>query len=193
MTPGDERGAGEVPDWPFGALVERARNATSPLERHNAAYYLAECALKVAAALRVVLWMEHRLEPESPLARDLEGLLRPSTGHWVDLLRRLDRDLHRSELQGVVGREFVGRLEEPRKDARAAASWAAAAFRFRVVSAEVRQRAGKGSINGFADLLVAYRNEVLGHGAQRDAAFYGALGPLLLDAAVETLQDARLG
>src|SRR5262249_37293059 len=45
---------------------------------------------------------------------------------------------------------------------------------------------------GFFEILVAYRNAVIGHGAQRTAAYYDEFGRLLLEAVAEVLAEPAL-
>jgi TPR repeat protein len=58
--------------YPIRALVRRARNAKSPKERHDTAYFAWEASVRVAVADR-------------PPA-DRASLVLPSTGHWVAAL-----------------------------------------------------------------------------------------------------------
>jgi hypothetical protein len=73
---------------PLAQLYRRAHNAKTPLERHNAAFYLAEAALKLLASVAVVEYAE-RPEHDPQLAERLQSLARPSLGHWWEFARRL--------------------------------------------------------------------------------------------------------
>ncbi len=173
-------------------LMDRARNATSPLERHNAAYYLAECTIKLATALRAALWIEHALAPESEPAKLLEQLLHPSLGHWTLLFQRLDRELAATR---ALGEPLRTRLESPgrtRVGMPAVAAWAREAFQRRALSAQQFREASSGTIAGFVSVLGRYRNDVIGHGAQRDAEFYEALGAALLAACLEVVSSPAM-
>ena len=78
---------------PLAQLVLRALNAKNAPERHHNAYYLVECAIKCSAAARVGVWLERAATPGSDMARKLEALVLPSTGHWCEILRELGREL----------------------------------------------------------------------------------------------------
>jgi hypothetical protein len=65
---------------PLAQLCRRALNARTPLERHQAAYYLWEAALKLLACVAVVEYADLRgHEPE--LVERLRNLARPALGH----------------------------------------------------------------------------------------------------------------
>ena len=73
---------------PLAKLVRRAQNAKTPLDRHQAAYYLWEAALKLLASVAVVEYAE--LGDHDPkLVEMLENLARPTVGHWWEFVRRL--------------------------------------------------------------------------------------------------------
>ena len=73
---------------PLAQLYRRARNAKSSLERHLAAFYLWEAALKLLGAACVVEYA--RLDRhDDELHACLQNLARPALGHWWDLVRRL--------------------------------------------------------------------------------------------------------
>ncbi|MEP7119372.1 MAG: serine/threonine-protein kinase [Byssovorax sp.] len=178
---------------PLAQLLRRALNGKSAAERHHGAFYLAEGTLKIASAARVGLWMDRALVPGGDLARKLEALVLPSLGHWCEMLRELTLAL--SKRPDVA-------LLPPLCDAAALArkrpEWAhVAALCRRGVEVEIfgeepaKQALRRGTL-GFFDLVVAYRNVVIGHGAQRTSAFYEELARLLLDAVVEVLADPAL-
>ena len=83
---GDEDLVGLIP-LPLAQLYRRAHNGPTPQERHHHAFYLAEATLKLAASLRIGLALAAGLEPGTGLAKDLEQLCLPSTGHWAGFLR----------------------------------------------------------------------------------------------------------
>ncbi len=189
--------------YPLALLVLRALNSKSALERHHSAYYLAECALKLAAAARVGVWLESAgmlgdLQDKPPpfdkdIARRLEALVLPSAGHWCEMLREVSR--HLGERKDAA---FVPLAPEARDLVRSPSGWAATrAFAERAIAEECippdasRQSLRRGAL-GFFDIVVAYRNEVIGHGAQRSNAFYDALGELLLAATCEVLSSPAL-
>ena len=73
---------------PLAQLYRRAHNAKTPLEQHNAAFYLGEAALKLLASVAVVEYAE-RPEHDPQLAERLQNLARPMLGHWWEFTRRL--------------------------------------------------------------------------------------------------------
>ena len=73
---------------PLAQLYRRAHNAKSPLERHQAAYYLWEAALKLLASTAIVSWRSFRPADED-LKLLVQRLARPSLGHWWEFVRRL--------------------------------------------------------------------------------------------------------
>jgi hypothetical protein len=73
---------------PLAQLYRRGHNAKTPLERHHAAFYLAEAALKLLAAVAVVEYAE-RPEHDPQLAERLQSLARPALGRWWEFARRL--------------------------------------------------------------------------------------------------------
>src|SRR3954451_20646480 len=73
---------------PLAQLYRRAHNAKAPQERHHAAYYLWEAALKLLASVAVVEYAD--LGDQDPeLAERLQNLARPALGHWWEFVRRL--------------------------------------------------------------------------------------------------------
>src|SRR5438132_12026562 len=73
---------------PLAQLYRRAHNAKTPLERHQAAYYLWEAALKILGAVAVIEYAEcPNADPEQVTC--LQNLARPALGHWWEFLRRL--------------------------------------------------------------------------------------------------------
>ncbi|MFC1849886.1 hypothetical protein ACFL27_06720 [candidate division CSSED10-310 bacterium] len=57
---------------------------------------------------------------------------------------------------------------------------------------EMATEARRKGVLGFFTALVAYRNQVMGHGAQRQRSYYEQVGPLLLDAVMDLFQDQSL-
>src|SRR5579864_1425569 len=73
---------------PLAQICRRALNAKSALERHQAAYYCWEIALKLLASAAIVEYAE--LNDNDPqLIERLENLARPALGHWWEFVRRL--------------------------------------------------------------------------------------------------------
>ena len=83
-------------------LYRRAHNAKTPQDRHLAAYFLWEAALKLLGCVAVVAYAE-RGEPDPDLAGCLQNLARPSLGHWWELVRRLTPLLAEAGDPGFVG------------------------------------------------------------------------------------------
>ncbi|MEZ4321789.1 MAG: serine/threonine-protein kinase [Myxococcota bacterium] len=178
---------------PLAQLLLRALNAKSAVEHHHCAFYLLEAGIKLAAAARVGLFLEVA-DADDPLLPSLAKVgNNPSTGHWRGLLRDLDRAL--ADRPAVVDHPLVRALPGlSNRRLPAVHRFVTAAAEHHAVGSEVRRTAVRGGIDGFLDAVVAYRNEVLGHGAQRDERFYEAIGPLLLAAALELLEtDALVG
>ncbi len=84
---GSERGAG-LP-LPVAVLARRVRNAKSPKERHDTAYYAWEASVRLAVAAR---------PPADP-----GPLALPSAGHWVGALEGGDGLLDHPALLAVFG------------------------------------------------------------------------------------------
>src|SRR3954451_8246638 len=73
---------------PLAKLYRRAHNAKMPQDRHQAAFFLWEAALKLLGSVTIVAYVARgRCEPE--LNTLLEKLVRPSLGHWWEFVRRL--------------------------------------------------------------------------------------------------------
>jgi serine/threonine protein kinase len=175
----------ELP-MPLAQLLRRALRAEPGAERHLAAFYLAEASLKLAATLRIGRWLDHGA-PDADLAKRLEALVLPSLGHWCGFLRQVAEALEDDPAAAVRGE--LDRAPSAWAGVRAFADAALAAG---VVQRQMAQRAHKAGPLGFFDVLVTYRNEVLGHGAQRNARFYEELGALLLDATADVLAHEAL-
>jgi serine/threonine protein kinase/WD40 repeat protein len=171
---------------PLAQLYRRAHNAKSALERHQAAYYLWEAALKLLASVAIAEYAA--LDERDPdLMRRLESLTRPSVGHWWELIRRIVPVLADSG-GGDPGfravRDLV--LGATRADLPRAAGLDAA------LAAALGAGGGARStvrLSELFDRLVQYRNRELGHGAagQREASFYERMGPALLAGVAEIL------
>jgi serine/threonine protein kinase len=171
---------------PLAQLYRRAHNAKTPPERHHAAYYLWEAALKLLGSVAIVEYAE--LGDHDPeLAERLHNLARPALGHWWEFVRRLLPVLaDRGDRGFVVVRDLL--LGKSRDDLPHAAGldallvqvlegWDAPPARTTVRPTELFDR------------LVRYRNREIGHGAvgQRSAAFYDRMGRALLAGVPEVL------
>ncbi len=178
---------------PLAQLLRRAMNGKSAAERHHGAFYLAECTLKIASAARVGLWMERALVPGGDLARKLEALVLPSLGHWCELLRELSLSLSkRPDVALLPPICNASELARKRPDWTHVAALCRRGVELEIFGAEPAKQALRRGVLGFFDLVVAYRNVVIGHGAQRTTAFYDELARLLLDAVVEVLAEPAL-
>ncbi|HEV3263631.1 MAG TPA: protein kinase [Gemmataceae bacterium] len=169
---------------PLAQLCRRAHNVRTPLERHQAAYYLWEAALKLLASVAVVEYADLRNhDPE--LVERLKNLARPSLGHWWEFIRRLVPVLaERGDAGFAAVRELV--LGRARDDAPRAAGLDAALIEV------LEGRSGARStvrLTELIDRLVQYRNHEMGHGAagQRQADFYARMSRALLAGAAEVL------
>jgi serine/threonine protein kinase/tetratricopeptide (TPR) repeat protein len=92
---------GDLP-LPIAALALRARNAKSPKERHDLAYFAWEASVRLAVALRPT---------------DASKLAVPSTGDWVAALPRDERVLDDATLlaaQKLFAEEGLGRGASPK-------------------------------------------------------------------------------
>src|SRR5439155_12808950 len=84
---------------PLAQLYRRAQNAKSAADRHFAAYYLWEAALKLLGSVCVAEYA--RLDEHDPQLREcLQNLARPSVGHWWEFVRRLVPALVKREVAG---------------------------------------------------------------------------------------------
>jgi hypothetical protein len=98
---------------PLAKLVRRAQNAKTPLDRHQAAYYLWEASLKLLASVAVVEYAE--LGDHDPkLVEMLKNLARPMVGHWWEFVRRLVPPLADSGDEGFarVRKLVLGRTRD---------------------------------------------------------------------------------
>jgi hypothetical protein len=196
-TPSARTDAVSLLPLPLAQLYRRACNAKTSQDRHHHAFYLAEATLKLAACLRIGIALGTGLESRSPLARTLESLCLPSIGHWVGFLR--DTTEYLRQRPDVVLLPLAGHHEAL---LRASALPAVRQLAQRAsrggaddappVTPEQAREASRQGVLGFFNLLAAYRNQVFGHGAQRLSAFYEELGPLLLAATAEVLQQECL-
>jgi WD40 repeat protein/serine/threonine protein kinase len=162
---------------PLAQLYRRAHNAKTALERHHAAYYLWEAALKLLASAAVVEYAE-RAEHDPQLAERLENLSRPAVGHWWEFVRLLVPVLAESgDARFGALRELL--LGKARDDLPRAAGLDTA------LAEALEGRGGARSrvrLTELFDRLVRYRNRELGHGAsgQRSDDFYENMGRALL-------------
>ncbi|MGH7174323.1 MAG: hypothetical protein ACRELG_28995 [Gemmataceae bacterium] len=88
----DEQRVQRLP-LPLAQLYRRAHNAKSAQERHHAAYFLWEAALKLLGCAAVVSFLHAGRTPDARLAEVLQKLARPSVGPWGALVRALTVEL----------------------------------------------------------------------------------------------------
>ncbi|KAA0212928.1 hypothetical protein EDM80_08785 [bacterium] len=171
---------------PLAQTLRRALNAKSPQEAHTAAYYFFESALKLSTAAQVGVYVQLGAG-DAALNELLESLTRASTGHWLAMLRELSaHHAKRSDKSLVPLSDVNERLtrKEPRPAARAFLDFAAKL-------AEKPDGRKSLSVLDFFDTVVSYRNQELGHGAQRSREFYAQAAPLVLNATIEALNALR--
>lgn len=169
---------------PLAHLYRRAHNAKSPQERHHAAYYLWEAALKLLGSSAIVEYAEVQ-DNDEELAGRLKNLARPSLGHWWEFVRRLVPVLAgRGDPGFTAARDLV--LGQSRDDLPYSAG---------LDGVLMEALEGKGGaratvrLSELFDRLVRYRNREFGHGAtgQKPAAFYDRVGTSLLAGIAELL------
>ena len=172
---------------PLARVYLRALNARSPADRHMNAYYLMEAYIKTAVAV----WGQSYVKGAAGDPRvdeSLAALGMPSTGQWVGLLR---------ELVGFFGRQ-EGPSAHPLKPLSAtfserAPDWVKSMALARAISEKDGVKLGFGakmSPCDLFDILPAYRNKNLGHGAVALESVQERFGALLLEAAEELLDRA---
>jgi len=159
------------------ALLERSRTASTPAGQHQTAYYALEAGIRLAATVRLATWRE--VAPGDPkLAQVQASLGRASLGVWLGALRHASRALARDEHE----------LAELALDLEPFAAWSGAAVGEGVVKGSTPRDALES-----LDLVVRWRNAVLGHGAWRDEPFYARYAPLLLEAAEALVRSSLPG
>jgi len=187
-VPSDVRPLLQTLPLPLAQLVLRALNAKNAPERHHSAYYLAECTIKLAASARIGVWLEHAALSNSDMTRRLESLVLPSMGHWCELLREISRDLSGRKDAALLPLAALGpELSRNRPEWTAVRALIERAQAEECVPGDGAKQSLKRGALGFFDIVVAYRNEVIGHGAQRSNAYYDDMGALLLAATLEVL------
>jgi serine/threonine protein kinase len=170
---------------PLAQLYRRAHNAKSGQDRHHAAYYLWEAALKTLGAAALGCYLDSGRTPDAGLADLLGNLGRASVGHWWGICRALVSELAGSDAGFAGLRELL--LGKPRDDMRRVAGLDAA------LATTLDGRSGSKSTVRLAELfdrLVRYRNREFGHGAvgQREAEHYDEMGQALLAALPQLLE-----
>lgn len=171
---------------PLAQLYRRAHNAKTPLDRHLAAFYLWEAALKLLGSAAIGAYAEQPSR-DPTFAESLQRLARPALGHWWDFARRLVPALADG---GDPGYQRLNDtlLRKTRDDCPRAAgldAWLLEAL---------DGKAGARSTVRFRELfehLLRFRNSDVGHGAagQRPTSFYERSGPALLAGLAEALRQ----
>jgi serine/threonine protein kinase len=163
---------------PLAQLYRRAFNAKNARDRHDAAYYLWEAALKLLGAVAVTAYAE-REHPDPALAEKLRALARPSVGHWWEFVRLLVPALAGAGEGGFAAVRDGLLASKSRDDLPRAAGLDAALIEVleerKVTHSTVRP-------DQLFSRLVEYRNREFGHGAagQRRPAHYEHMGRALL-------------
>jgi WD40 repeat protein/serine/threonine protein kinase len=177
---------------PLAKLVRRAQNAKTPLDRHQAAYYLWEAGLKLLASVAVVEYSE--LAHHDPkLVEMLKNLARPTVGHWWEFVRRLLPALADSGDDGFIQvRELI--LGKTRDDLpRVAGLDAAIVGHLQPAKATARATV---QLTELFNRLVEYRNkEAAGHGAlgmRAGGSFYDRMARALFAGVTELLQKLEV-
>ncbi len=168
---------------PLAKLYRHAANAKSALDRHQAAFFLWEAALKLLAVTEIVIYAD-RAEHSPKIAEQLKSLARPSLGEWRKYVRLL---LPALATEQEEFRKIKALLEQSRDDLPRAAGLDA------VLRETLESKSGARStvrLDELFDRLVTYRNQELGHGAAglRTPAFYDRMGRSLLAGVGEILQ-----
>jgi hypothetical protein len=182
--PCDETLARRLP-LPLAQLYRRAHNAKNARDRHDAAYYLWEAALKLLGSAAVVSFLQARRAPADRLAEALQNLARPAVGHWWEIVRLLTVELADADAGFASIKDLL--LGRARDDLPRVAGLDA------LLVATLDGRSGSRStvrLTELFDRLVRYRNLEFGHGAagQRNSGHYEELGRALL-AGVPQLLD----
>ncbi|MFO0954694.1 MAG: SUMF1/EgtB/PvdO family nonheme iron enzyme [Isosphaeraceae bacterium] len=169
---------------PLARVYRRAHNQKDPLQRHHAAYLLWEASLKLLASAAIAVAAESD-EASADLAERLEGLDRPSAGHWRGFVRILVPGLAARGDRGFAAVSAL--LEGPARDDLPRLAGLDA-----VLLESFGSRSGARALvkpGEVFDRLVHHRNRELGHGApgQRRPADYDRLGRAILAGVGELL------
>lgn len=165
---------------PLAQLARRVASAGTEQARLDSLFYLGEAALKLAASARIGRLLALGPPPTPALATQLEGLMLPSMGHWLALLRETTKALS----------ERPGAKDDPLASftalSRARAELADVTTFGNAMSAEgllatksTVSDAAKQGVLGFFGLLTTFRNKAIGHGAQHVESFHGPMADAL--------------
>ncbi|KAF0245651.1 MAG: protein kinase family [Planctomycetota bacterium] len=170
--------------WPLAQALRRAHNEKTAQGRHNAAYLFFEATLKLAACAQIGTYIALG-SPDAKLNKDLEALAKASAGTWLQLLRAVSEFISKRNDAALLPLSGVhARLKER------AILPSATAFLHRADEAAAANP-GKTTPLDFFDALVNYRNQELGHGSQREAAFYETGAGLILKAVIEVVEFVK--
>jgi YD repeat-containing protein len=170
---------------PLAQLYRRAHNSNGAHNRHQAAYFLWEAALKLLASAALAEYAALGRPPDPSLVERLGNLARPAVGHWWEFVRLLVPPLAEGGDEPFgKARDLVlghGRDDLPR------AAGLDAALREALDGAAGSRSTVR--LSELFDRLVRYRNRELGHGALglRPAEFYERMGGALLAGVAEVL------
>jgi len=182
----DERKALDSYPLPIARGYRRFLNAEEGRERHDAAYYLFEVYLKYLAAVAVAHYLAGE-ERDHRVNAALKGLARPSLGEWLRFLRECLRFLAGRDGADPALKAMAELLD--RREAR----WQAVVRLGNALRAFLSGRPSEKeavSLEMLLGDLVAYRNQVLGHGAPRGAEHYGRFAELFGAAFPELLRES---
>lgn len=169
---------------PVARGYRRFRNAVEPRERHDAAYYLFEVYIKYAATISIALYLAGDRRDHKVNAA-LKGLARPSLGEWMRFLRECLRFLGEERGADPLAGALAELFKSKEDGAGDVVQLCNALRKFRTGQPSEKASA---SIEQLLEEVVAYRNRVLGHGAQQSADHYRELGELLGRAFIAVLQ-----
>ncbi len=199
---------------PLAQLYRRAHNAKSSLERHNAGYYFWEAGLKLLGATAVGVYLASGRSPDALLRERLQGLARPSVGHWWEIARSLTVELSTGDNSALAGGSRLNEsttthhsplttlrdtgfasvhdllLGRTRDDLPRLAGLDAALCDALDGSAGSRSTV---RLTELFERLVRYRNREIGHGAagQRPSAFYESMAQAFLTGLPQCFHGAR--
>ena len=184
----DERILHKCP-LPISQAYRRYRNAVEKHDRHDAAYYLFEVYLKYVASIAIAQYLardgrDHRVNAA------LKGLARPSLGEWLRFLRECVRYLNQAEGVEPAARSIATLLESRKTE------WPKVLVLFNAMRSLRTGSEGSDkqtvSLSAFLDEVVAYRNRVIGHGANLSNEHYERFAGLFSEAFAELIGHSTL-
>jgi hypothetical protein len=180
MPTGDEVLIRQLP-LPLAQVYRRAKNARTALERHQAAYYCWEAAVKLLGACAVLEYAQ-RGARDPRLTERLQSLARPSLGHWWEFCRELLPLLADGDAPLGQVREIL--FGPARTDLPSTATLDGAL--------QTHFKSGSGTpgavkVQELFNRLIRYRNDEVGHGplGMRPDQFYADMADVLLAALAE--------